>query len=378
MDFDERDQESAMVLSDWAAIAIDNARLYTSLQSRHGELERAVRGLEATAVIARSVGAETDLERVLELVVKRGRALLGGALPGGGARAGRTRAGRGRGRRGRCRARRARACDDRHGRRVRAERGRLGAHRRSGQPGGARAWRARARGDGGVGRAAVVSCRHARSPDRVRPSQRVVRRFDADDEHILSSFAASAAIAIATAQSVEDDRRRNSVEASEQERRRWARELHDETLQELGALKVRLEGARQSERPEAIVGRRRPGDRADPALDQRAPGADHGAAPGGARRAGDRTGAGRADQAHRRHLRARHRGADRPRVRAGAQPGTARAGARERHLPDRPGVAHERDQARRGGARRDSGCRGRPGDGVGARRRARVRPEPAC
>ena len=77
--------------------------------------------------------------------------------------------------------------------------------------------------------------------------------FDADDEHILSSFAASAAIAIATAQSVEDDRRRNSVEASEQERRRWARELHDETLQELGALKLRLEGARQSERPEAIV-----------------------------------------------------------------------------------------------------------------------------
>ena len=75
-DFDERDQESAVVLADWAAIAIDNARLYTRLQGRHAELERAVRGLEATAVIARSVGSETDLERVLELVVKRGRALL--------------------------------------------------------------------------------------------------------------------------------------------------------------------------------------------------------------------------------------------------------------------------------------------------------------
>ena len=75
-DFDERDEESVIVLADWAAIAIDNARLYDSLNSRHVELERAVRGLEATAVIARSVGAETDLERVLELVAKRGRALL--------------------------------------------------------------------------------------------------------------------------------------------------------------------------------------------------------------------------------------------------------------------------------------------------------------
>ena len=40
------------------------------------ELERAVRGLEATATVARSVGIETDLERVLELIVKRGRALV--------------------------------------------------------------------------------------------------------------------------------------------------------------------------------------------------------------------------------------------------------------------------------------------------------------
>ena len=70
--------------------------------------------------------------------------------------------------------------------------------------------------------------------------------FDADDEHLLASFAASAAIAIATAQSVEHDRLRRTVEASEQERRRWARELHDETLQEMGALKVLLQGARQA------------------------------------------------------------------------------------------------------------------------------------
>jgi signal transduction histidine kinase len=77
--------------------------------------------------------------------------------------------------------------------------------------------------------------------------------FAADEQHLLSSFGASASIAIATAQSVETDRLRHSVRASESERTRWARELHDETLQELGALKVMLESAHGTGRPEALV-----------------------------------------------------------------------------------------------------------------------------
>jgi signal transduction histidine kinase len=76
--------------------------------------------------------------------------------------------------------------------------------------------------------------------------------FDADDEHLLTSFAASAAIAIATAQSVEAERLRHSIRASEQERRRWARELHDETLQDLGAMKMGLETARTAGGPELL------------------------------------------------------------------------------------------------------------------------------
>src|SRR5690242_18269894 len=74
--FDESDEDAVIVLADWAAIAVENARLYRDVASRREELERAVRGLQATAAIARAVGGETELDRILELVVKRGRALV--------------------------------------------------------------------------------------------------------------------------------------------------------------------------------------------------------------------------------------------------------------------------------------------------------------
>jgi signal transduction histidine kinase len=76
--------------------------------------------------------------------------------------------------------------------------------------------------------------------------------FHADDEHLMLSFAASAATAVATAKYVEETRLRLSIQASEQERKRWARELHDETLQGLGALRVLLSSALQSKSPEAL------------------------------------------------------------------------------------------------------------------------------
>src|SRR3954469_18423460 len=75
-DFDEADEEAVGVLADIAAVAIDNARLYQRVEGRREELERAVVGLEATTEIARAVGGETDLDRILELIAKRGRALV--------------------------------------------------------------------------------------------------------------------------------------------------------------------------------------------------------------------------------------------------------------------------------------------------------------
>ena len=65
------------MLADWAAIAITNSRLYRAVRERRDELERTIRGLETTTEISRALGGVTDLDRVLELVVKRSRALVG-------------------------------------------------------------------------------------------------------------------------------------------------------------------------------------------------------------------------------------------------------------------------------------------------------------
>ena len=67
--------------------------------------------------------------------------------------------------------------------------------------------------------------------------------FTEEHEHFLRGFAASAATAVATARTVQEDRMRHSLAAADSERRRWARELHDETLQALGGLRVLLAGA---------------------------------------------------------------------------------------------------------------------------------------
>ena len=62
----------------------------------------------------------------------------------------------------------------------------------------------------------------------------------------MQAFAATAATAVMTAQNVSAQGLQRSVEASERERVRWARELHDETLQELAALRISLSSARKS------------------------------------------------------------------------------------------------------------------------------------
>jgi signal transduction histidine kinase len=78
--------------------------------------------------------------------------------------------------------------------------------------------------------------------------------FTEEDEQMLRVFATGAATAVALAQSVKADRVRTTQEAADAERGRWARELHDETLQGLGGLRVLLSSALRRDDPDVARG----------------------------------------------------------------------------------------------------------------------------
>lgn len=68
--------------------------------------------------------------------------------------------------------------------------------------------------------------------------------FKGPDREALNAFATSIAQRMAAERSVEIKRLRYGMEARERERTRWAREIHDETIQGLGALRLKLANAR--------------------------------------------------------------------------------------------------------------------------------------
>ena len=71
--------------------------------------------------------------------------------------------------------------------------------------------------------------------------------FRGPDRQALSAFAASVAQRLAAERSVEIERLRYGMEARERERTRWAREIHDESIQGIGALRLQLANARDLE-----------------------------------------------------------------------------------------------------------------------------------
>ena len=83
--------------------------------------------------------------------------------------------------------------------------------------------------------------------------------FDEEDLRLLQAFAASAATAVATAQTVESERLQQQVEIGERERQRWAQELHDDALQGLAAIRISLATALQSDGPDREARDRRSG-----------------------------------------------------------------------------------------------------------------------
>jgi signal transduction histidine kinase len=252
--FTDADEEAVTMLSELAGFAIDHARRYTGTREHRDQLQRTVAALNATTQIARAVGAETDLDVILELVAKRGRALvdarllvielvqrgrllvsagagelptglLGKQVPLGDSAASAALRSR---RAQRLQEQLTRARFDEH------DLGTLGVKARGGL---------------------LVPLVFQNRPygvlvaiDRLHGGP----EFTVDDERLLEAFAASAATAVATAQSVASERRRQRLAAAEAERQRWARELHDETLQSMSALRVGLSTAKRSGKPETL------------------------------------------------------------------------------------------------------------------------------
>lgn len=253
--FTEEDERALVRLAEFAGVAIDHARRYSRVEEQRSELGRTVQALDATVQIARAIGGETDLRKILELVAKRGRALVSArgllieqeragqmvvaagagemvpGLIGQSVNAQDSLAGAA------LRTANTLRLEDEPNR-ARFERyglGRLGFHARAGLvvPLIFR----------GQGHGVLIAV------DRLTDGP----AFTADDQRLLEAFAVSAATAIATARSLELERASQRLAAADQERARWARELHDETLQNLAAVRVGLARQLRNEGPEPLT-----------------------------------------------------------------------------------------------------------------------------
>ena len=343
------------MLADWAAIAIENARLYRDLAARRDELEQAVRGLEATTAIARAVGAR-DRARPRPGADRQARAGAGRRARDGDPAARGRRAG------GRRRRRRGRA-------------GRVGAAcrwtgstagevlRRGPQPERiadvASALRHPAE-QLGVPDAADRAARAARVP---RPSARRAGAFDRIGGELEFGDRGRAAAAGVRRQRGDGGRDRAvgrgraaaRVDGRRRGRSAGAGRASCTTRRCRGsaacaccstaALRAATRGMRSSRRARTAV------EQID-ARDREAAHADHRAAPGGARRARPAAGDRGARAAASRAVEGIEVEAEVERRR------TTRldARARDRGLPDRPGGAHQRRQARAREPRRDRAC----------------------
>jgi signal transduction histidine kinase len=231
-EFDETDEQLVIVLAAWAGVAIENARLYEGLDRRAGELGKALGGLEAASDIARTVASGIDLDGLLELIAKRGRGVVG--------------------------ARRSMLLlSDGSELEVLAAAGESPESVIGRRASDEEAWLNDLQAE--VPELRGLPSLVATLELRGRPRGLLVALgtrdgdFDADDERVFSSFAASAATTIVTVQAVEAEKLQLSIQASERERQRWARELHDETLQELGALRVLLESSVAKKDPDVSL-----------------------------------------------------------------------------------------------------------------------------
>ena len=229
------------VATDGGMMALAAIRDITQRRRDRDDLRRAVRRLQAATEVAIAVGGETELERVLDAIVERGRALVearaliillregdelvvaataavaGGLDP----------------KVGHLRFNVEDASEQVLLGRIRGAD--LGANERGRALIAPLLFRNQSLG-------LVVALDHVGDPGG----------FDDEHQRMLDAFAASAASAVATARSMAEERLQNTIDAAEQERGRWARELHDETLQSLAVLRMRLASALRDESPDEL------------------------------------------------------------------------------------------------------------------------------
>lgn len=254
-EFSVEDEEAAVLLAEFAALAIDHAQRFSGSEARREDLQSTVAALNATLQIARALGGQTELQGVLELIAKRGRALVSartlvieqirgdrlvlaagaGELPEG--LVGREVDLADSAASGAIRTQLPQRLEDGPNRK-RFERYGIGALGVEAEAGLVVPLLFRGQALGAlvaVDRAVDGPC------------------FTAQDEVLLEAFAVSAATAVATAHTVAAEHRRQRLAAAEDERGRWARELHDETYQSLAAIRLRLSGAQHTGTPEAFA-----------------------------------------------------------------------------------------------------------------------------
>ncbi len=246
-DFTEQDEELVTLLAAQAAVAIENARLYESATKWS-------RQLESLHEVVRSLAGESDVERLLRLVCSRLRELIGArlvliALPTGD---------------GEVAIAAADGVDPSHaellGRRLKLGGSKLGRVLER---------RASARVDSvlddpevdqdearrmGVrtglyvpllvgGRAIGIVAVHDKFGREAR--------FSDADLRLAEIFAGRAAVAVDLSQRVARDTVRRVIDAQEVERKRLARELHDETGQALTSILLGLKSIRAADTDEA-------------------------------------------------------------------------------------------------------------------------------